>query len=213
MSSRVRTVLIDYGAGNLHSVAKALVTADLPIEIVRQPREDEQADVLILPGQGHFGQVAHDFAQSGFEPWVRRHLSEDRPFLGICVGLQLLMEGSDEAPGVKGLGVLPGWVKRFPAGGPSVPHMGWNQVHKVGDPPLLRGIQEGGHAYFAHSYYVEFGGDDFAGGWTEYGDVRFLSAVSRGALHATQFHPEKSQRMGISLLRNFGALARDGVPA
>lgn len=210
----MRTVLIDYGAGNLHSVAKALAAAGLPVSLVRTPREAEGADVAILPGQGHFGQVARMFAASGFEPWLRDHVQANRPFLGICVGLQLLMDGSDEAPGVPGLGILPGWVRRFPEAGPSVPHMGWNSVHRVGASPLLEGLPDGSHAYFAHSYYVDFAGrEGWTGGTTQYGDVTLLSTVSRGALHATQFHPEKSQRFGLYVLRRFADDARRWVEA
>ena len=205
----MRTVLIDYGAGNLHSVAKALTASGIAPDVVDDPAVAEGADVLVLPGQGHFGQVMRSFVTSGFEPLVRRHIAADRPFLGICVGLQLLMEGSEEAPDVPGLGVLPGRVRRFPADGPSVPQMGWNTVHKVGDPALLRGLPDGFHAYFANSYWVDFDEADLQGGRTRYGEVRFLSAVSRGALHATQFHPEKSQRVGLAILASFAALARD----
>jgi glutamine amidotransferase len=207
----VRTVLIDYGAGNLHSVAKALDAAGLPAETVADPDRAAGADVLVLPGQGHFGQVMDSFRASGFAPLVRDHLGADRPFLGICVGLQLLMEGSEEAPDVPGLGLLAGRVRRFPAGGPSVPQMGWNTVHKVGDPPLLRTLPDGFHAYFANSYWVDFDEPGLVGGRTRYGEVSFLSAVSRGAVHATQFHPEKSQRAGLRILRAFGETARRAV--
>jgi glutamine amidotransferase len=207
----VRTVLIDYGAGNLHSVAKALAAAGLPSETLADPGRAEGADVLVLPGQGHFGQVMGSFLASGFAPLVRDHLREDRPFLGICVGLQLLMEGSEEAPDVPGLGLLAGRVRRFPEGGPSVPQMGWNTVHKVGDPALLRTLPDGFHAYFANSYWVDFDEPGLVGGRTRYGEVSFLSAVSRGAVHATKFHPEKSQRAGLRILRAFGETARRAV--
>lgn len=204
----MRTVLIDYGAGNLHSVAKALVAAGLPAETVADPERARGAEVLVLPGQGHFGQVMRSFEASGFEPLVRDHLAAERPFLGICVGLQLLMEGSEEAPGVDGLGLLAGRVRRFPTGGPSVPQMGWNRVRKVGDPALLADLPDGFHAYFANSYWVDFDEPGLSGGRTRYGEVEFLSAVSRGAVHATQFHPEKSQRAGLRILRAFGRVAR-----
>lgn len=207
----MRTVLIDYGAGNLHSVAKALAAAGSPAETLDDPGHAEGADVLVLPGQGHFGQVMASFAASGFEPLVREHVAADRPFLGICVGLQLLMEGSEEAPDVPGLGLLPGRVRRFPADGPSVPQMGWNTVHKVGHPPLLATLPDGFHAYFANSYWVDFDEPGLTGGRTRYGDVDFLSAVSRGAVHATQFHPEKSQWAGLRILRAFGASARAAI--
>ncbi|MDZ7707691.1 MAG: imidazole glycerol phosphate synthase subunit HisH [Trueperaceae bacterium] len=204
----MRTVLIDYGAGNLHSVDKALGVAGLAAETVSDPAQADGADVLVLPGQGHFGQVMASFAASGFEPLVRAHVAADRPFLGICVGLQLLMEGSEEAPDVPGLGVLSGRVRRFPQDGPSVPQMGWNRVWKVGDPALLSGVPDGFHAYFANSYWVDFDEPGLVGGRTRYGDVEFLSAVSRGSVHATQFHPEKSQRAGLRILRAFGDAAR-----
>jgi len=207
----VRTVLIDYGAGNLHSVDKALAVAGLPAETVSDPSRAEGADVLVLPGQGHFGQVMASFAASGFEPLVRAHVAADRPFLGICVGLQLLMEGSEEAPDVPGLALLPGRVRRFPPGGPSVPQMGWNRVWKVGDPALLATVPDGFHAYFANSYWVDFDEPGLVGGRTRYGDVEFLSAVSRGSVHATQFHPEKSQRAGLRILRAFGDAARSAL--
>lgn len=209
----MRTVLIDYGAGNLHSVDKALAAAGLPAETVSDPRQAVGADVLVLPGQGHFGQVARSFAASGFEPLVRDHLAAGKPFLGICVGLQLLMEGSEEAPDVPGLGLLAGRVRRFPDEGPSVPQMGWNTVRKVGDSPLLRDLPDGFHAYFANSYWVDFDQPGVIGGRTRYGEVDFLSAVSLGAVHATQFHPEKSQRAGLRVLRAFGRSARRALGA
>jgi glutamine amidotransferase len=140
---------------------------------------------------------------------VRAHLAADRPFLGICVGLQLLLEASEEAPGEPGLGVLPGTVKRFPAGA-SVPQMGWNELHKVGDSALLQGIEDGAFAYFANSYYAEFETAD-VGAVTRYCGVSFLSAVSLGNLHATQFHPEKSQRVGLSILENFRGIAQGAL--
>ncbi len=216
----MRTVLIDYGAGNLPSVAKALAAAGVQVLRTDDPVQAADADALVLPGQGHFGQVMGAFRSSGFEAVVRAHLAADRPFLGICVGLQLLVDGSEEAPGVPGLGVLPGHVVRFPAGDVSVPHMGWNSLHPVGDAPLLEGVPDGAYAYFAHSYLVAFDGTDpsvdetapeRAGAVTCYGSTRFLSAISRGNLHATQFHPEKSQGVGLRVLANFAAAARAAV--
>jgi imidazole glycerol-phosphate synthase subunit HisH len=210
----MRTVLIDYGAGNLHSVEKALAAAGLPVLRTADPQLARDADALVLPGQGHFGQVMRSFAASGFEEVVRAHLRADRPFLGICVGLQLLTSGSEEAPGIDGLGLIPATVRRLAADGVSVPQMGWNQLARIGDTPLLEGVPEGAFVYFANSYVVEF--DDaaaLAGAATTYGRTRFLSAVSLGALHATQFHPEKSQAVGLRILRNFGRLAAASVRA
>lgn len=207
----MRVVLIEYGAGNVQSVAKALERAGLVPERHTDPAAAAGADALVLPGQGHFGQVAASFEASGFAPLVRDHVAADRPFLGICVGLQLLVDGSEEAPGAAGLGVLSGRAERFPEAGPSVPHMGWNHVRPMGRSPLLEGLADGFYAYFAHSYYVRFD-DAVAGGRTRYGDVTFASAVTRGNLHATQFHPEKSQRAGQAVLRNFADAVHAAVP-
>ncbi|HKI56081.1 MAG TPA: imidazole glycerol phosphate synthase subunit HisH [Longimicrobiales bacterium] len=209
----MRTVLIDYGASNLHSVERALQRAGLAAQRVADPGDAAGADVLVLPGQGHFGQVMRAFRASGFEPLVRAHVAAGRPFLGICVGLQLLLEASEEAPDVPGLGLLPGTARRFPAGTVSVPHMGWNQIARLRRPALLQGIDDGAFVYFAHSYYVAFDDLDVPGAVTEYGGVTFKSAISRGALHATQFHPEKSQAVGLRVLENFARLAADAVEA
>ena len=206
----MNVALIDYGAGNLHSVYKALSHSGEPhggrVVLTADPDEAAGADALVLPGQGHFRQVTEAFLASGFEPVVRAHLAAERPFLGICVGLQLLFEASEEAPGVAGLGALTGTVRRFPKG-VSVPQMGWNQVFKTGDPALLAGVPDGAFAYFANSYYAEFG-SDVPGAVTHYGGVSFKSAVSHGRLYATQFHPEKSQAVGLQILSNFWELVR-----
>ena len=210
----MRTVLIDYGAGNLHSVHKALLRSGLDVVVTPDPAEAADAAALVLPGQGHFGQVMNSFRSSGFEPVVRRHLDAARPFLGICVGLQLLMERSEEAPGVEGLGLLPGTVKRFPAGS-RVPQMGWNRLQRQGDSPLLTGVEEGAYVYYANSYYADLdltdAGTSLSGAYTNYAGVRFLGALSYGSLHATQFHPEKSQKVGLTILANFGRLVAAGV--
>ncbi len=209
----MNVVLIDYGAGNLHSVEKALLAAGVPVRRSADPEEAREARALVLPGQGHFGQVMRSFERSGFAPVVADHLASDAPFLGICVGLQLLTRGSEEAPGVPGLGVLDAEVRRFPAGAASVPQMGWNQLWPLGAPALLRGVPAGAFVYFANSYYVTFpAGAVPEGAETIYGATRFLSAVSLGRLHATQFHPEKSQAVGLQVLRNFGDVVRGDAP-
>lgn len=206
----MRTALIDYGAGNLHSVHKALVAAGLEVIVTADPAQAASADALVLPGQGHFGQAMGAFLASGFEPLIRDHLRRRRPFLGICVGLQLLMESSEEAPGVPGLGLLGGRVRRFDDSGGddgkvSVPQMGWNRLDRRGDPALLRSVPDGAYVYFANSYYVDFEAT-LPGATTRYGRITFLSALSDGPLCATQFHPEKSQRVGLAILGNFRAI-------
>ena len=206
----MKTALIDYGAGNLHSVHKALLRAGFDAVPTDDPAVAADAAVLVLPGQGHFRQVMEAFLSSGFEPVVRAHLAARKPFLGICVGLQLLMQRSEEAPGLPGLGVLQGTVKRFPRG-VSVPQMGWNQLHPQGRPPLLDGVAEGAFVYFANSYYVEFA-TNLPGATTRYGGVTFKSAVCDGPLNAVQFHPEKSQDVGLRVLKNFYDSVRESGP-
>lgn len=208
----MKLALIDYGASNLHSVHKALSHSGTPVTIASTAHEAADADALVLPGQGHFRQVMEAFLASGFEPLVRAHIAAGKPFLGICVGLQLLMQSSEEAPGTPGLGLLEGTVKRFPKGA-SVPQMGWNQIYKSGDPALLQRVPDGAFVYFANSYYADFSDARVPGATTEYGGVSFKSAVSHGTLFATQFHPEKSQGIGLTILETFCQLAQAQVPS
>ncbi len=202
------SVVIDYGAGNLRSIERALAVAGLSPRVVSDPAAVGEPDLLVLPGQGHFGQVARAFRVSGFESAVRDHVAGGRRFLGICVGLQLLLDGSDEAPGEPGLGLLPGWVRRFPRGAAPVPQMGWNRLTKGTDFPLLTGVASGAYVYFANSYYadVDLEHRPAASATTEYAGVSFLSAFSLGNVHATQFHPEKSQTVGLRVLANLAAV-------
>ena len=202
----MKTVLIDYGAGNLHSVHKALVASGFDVEVSNEPDRAAQADVLVLPGQGHFGQVIGAFLASGFEPVVQHHIQAQKPFLGICVGLQLLMRSSEEAPDVAGLGILQGEVRRFRGDDISIPQMGWNQFYSYKQPALLEGLPDGSFAYFANSYYVSMD-EDVAGATTTYGNTSFKSVISQGPLNATQFHPEKSQQVGLKILGNFRKIA------
>lgn len=202
----LRTIiaLIDYGMGNLASVWKGLERAGGDVKLTDDPRDVDAADGVVLPGVGAFGQCVHNLKDRGlFEP-VREAATSGKPFLGICLGLQVLFESSEEAPGVAGLGVIPGAVKRF-APGLHVPHMGWNQVRVVGDTPLLEGIADGDFFYFVHSYYPVPDHPDARATVTEYG-IEFTSSVRRGNLFASQFHPEKSQTKGLTILRNFVSL-------
>ncbi len=208
----MKTVLIDYGAGNLHSVYKALQKAGFSVLLTNNPDDAKDADALVLPGQGHFRQVMESFKRSGFESVVRSHLDANKAFLGICVGLQLLMESSEEAPGVPGLGAIKGQVRRFPDF-ESVPQMGWNQITSHGKPKVLEGIPDGAFVYYANSYYVTFDDETLPGATTTYSGVTFKSAVSKGSLNATQFHPEKSQRVGLKVLENFRRIAESHLSA
>jgi imidazole glycerol-phosphate synthase subunit HisH len=198
----MKTLLIDYGSGNLRSAAKALEVAGFDVQVSHDPKDAQDADALVLPGQGHFRQVMESFLASGFEDAVREHIGAQKPFLGICVGMQILFESSEESD-KPGLGVLPGRVRRFANLEKSrpVPQMQWNQLVPVGDSPLMRGLGDTSFAYFVHSYYAprEVAQD---GAVTNYG-LDFLSVISKGNVHATQFHPEKSQRVGLRLLENF----------
>lgn len=196
-------LLLDYGAGNIRSAHKALERAGLDVRLSRDPADVPGASALVVPGQGHFRQVMEAFSASGFEGPLRAALAAGTPLLGICVGMQILFEGSEEAPDTPGLGLLKGTVRRFEeAPGVRVPQMGWNSVDKVGDSPLLRSVPCPAYVYFANSYYVPLDAEVEAGGLSEYG-VPFWSAVSAGNIHATQFHPEKSGEVGLLILESF----------
>lgn len=198
------TLLVDYGSGNLRSAAKALERAGFEVKVSSTPQDVEEAQSIVIPGQGHFGQVMTEFKDSGFEGPIREALQAGLPILGICVGMQLLFEGSEESPEVQGLGLLPGQLKKFPRG-LAVPQMQWNTLQKVGECPILNGLTAESMAYFVHSYYVPEDGGVQSGALTDYG-VPFWSVVSQGNLHGTQFHPEKSQAVGLHILKNFRQL-------
>ncbi|THF88180.1 imidazole glycerol phosphate synthase subunit HisH [Deinococcus sp. KSM4-11] len=196
-------LLLDYGAGNVRSAAKALERAGMTVTVSADPADVPHADALVVPGQGHFRQVMEAFDHSGFHVPVLDAARAGTPILGICVGMQLLLDGSDEAPGVAGLGLVPGQVKKFDAAPDhKVPQMGWNGLELRGDPPLLRGLREGAYAYFVHSYYVPADVPVTDGALAHYG-VPFWAAFSAGNLHATQFHPEKSGAVGLGILERF----------
>ncbi|WP_161881592.1 imidazole glycerol phosphate synthase subunit HisH [Deinococcus alpinitundrae] len=202
-----QVLLLDYGAGNLRSAEKALVRAGMNVRVTDDPTELDGAAGIVVPGQGHFRQVMEAFDESGFREPLLSAVASGTPLLGICVGMQMLFDGSEEAPGVSGLKLIPGTVRRFTAQpGHKVPQMGWNSVQPVGDSPLLRGLPGSGggagHAYFVHSYYVPAEVPVDAGAITEYG-LPFWSVISQGNIHATQFHPEKSGALGLALLARF----------
>jgi imidazole glycerol-phosphate synthase subunit HisH len=208
--------IVDYGRGNLGSVEKAFVRVGTPAIVTQDPRAVDGADAVVLPGDGAFHDAMANLRQLGLLEPVRRALDGRRPFLGICLGYQLLFSTSEEFGEGRGLDVIPGTVRRFPAGR-KVPHMGWNRVWHGGALRLFDGIADGAHFYFVHSYFPEAQvGDCAAPGalrqaWCDYG-VRFAAAVETGSIYATQFHPEKSQKAGIRLLENFAAIVKDSHP-
>lgn len=209
--------VVDYGMGNLHSVAKALEKAGdggVRVSVSRDPEEIRAADRVVLPGVGAIGDCVGEMVRLGLDQ-VIREAAASKPFLGVCVGMQALLEMSAESGGTAALGILPGRVERFPADltdartgeALKVPHMGWNQVHQTVDHPLWAGIGQDERFYFVHSYYVVPADDALTAATTEHG-LTFTSAVARENLFATQFHPEKSQHAGLALYGNF--LAWDG---
>jgi len=189
----------------------------IPSVVTDDPRIVDEADAVVLPGDGAFHAVMDTLKQRGLLDAVRRAVDGTRPFLGICLGYQLLFTSSDEFGQGRGLDVVPGVVRRFPVG-QKVPHMGWNRVEHRGQLRLFDGVPDGAWFYFIHSYYPEARTADCATSgqgplkqaWCDYG-VRFAAAVELGRIYATQFHPEKSQRWGQRLLENFGAIVKEAA--
>ncbi len=200
--------IIDYGMGNLGSVTNACRFLDLSARVVTRPEEAEACPALILPGVGGFGDCMRHLREHGFAELVRDWIAEDRPLLGICLGLQVLFASSEESPEEPGLSILPGTVRRFAADtGHKVPQIGWNQIEVASaGHDLFAGIPDRSFFYFVHSYYVDCAAPDVVAGRTDYGHP-YTSAVVRGNLAAVQFHPEKSQELGLRLLRNFAQRA------
>ena len=205
-----QVAIIDFGMGNLRSVAKAVryVGGDaVDVCVTADPERIAAADRVVFPGQGAMGECMAQLGAHGLEPCVRRAVRE-KPFLGICIGLQVMMEESKEDGGTPALGVFPGRVTRFPRRDPAtgtrikVPHMGWNRVRHERTHPLWEGIGDGERFYFVHSYYVTPEDPGLAAGTSDYAG-RFTAAIAAGSLFAVQFHPEKSQRPGLRLLANF----------
>ncbi len=201
--SRPDVAVIDYGMGNLRSVLKAFEAAAGRARLVTRPSEIGSAEALVFPGQGAIVDTMRLLKDTGFDVAIRTWIAEDRPFFGICLGLQALFEHSEEGD-TPGLGVFPGRVKRFRLDSSyKVPHMGWNNVHFAhAQHPLLEGLSPEEFFYFVHSYHVETPLEDLAWGRTDYG-YPFVSAVKRGRCIATQFHPEKSQSKGLRMYANF----------
>ncbi len=207
-SESLKIVVIDYQSGNLRSVAKALETAGASATVTGDPALVDDADALILPGVGSGPAAMQSLRQRGLVEPLRRFARSGRPFLGICLGLQLLLDRTDEGD-APCLGLVPGRVKKLPAG-LKVPHMGWNSVKLSQEHPLFQDIPQDSHFYFVHSYYALPDDNAAVTGITDYG-LPFCSVYARDNLVATQFHPEKSGTIGLKIYRNFVALAAESA--
>jgi glutamine amidotransferase len=194
-------IVVDYGASNIRSVTKALEAVGGQAVVSSDYKKVGQADKIVLPGVGAFGKAAEALEVKGLTESLIQKIKEGIPFLGICLGLQLLFTKSDENPDDRGLSLIQGKVVRFPSG-LRVPHLGWNQVHQKGNSRLWKDIPDGEFFYFAHSYVVQSEAEETTAGITTYG-ISFISAISENSLWGTQFHPEKSQKWGLQMLRNF----------
>jgi len=195
--------VIDYGAGNLQSVVNAFKAIGASVSIVSSPQDLLSTTHLVLPGQGEFGDCADKLRASGLFDSIKDWIKQDRSFLGICVGYQLLFESSSESPDKPGLGVFKGSVRRFESKGLKVPHMGWNALSLTNPQlPLWKGLGEEPYFYFIHSYFPQIAQSQYTAGTCIYGE-KFDAAIAKGRVVATQFHPEKSQDAGLALLKNF----------
>ena len=202
--------IIDYDAGNLKSVEKALLYLGQDVLVTRDREKILSADKVILPGVGNFGDAMEKLKGYGLEEVIRETARQGKPFLGICLGLQLLFERSAEAPGVKGLGILKGEILRIPDREDlKVPHIGWNSLKLQNQGRLFAGLEEEPYVYFVHSYYLKAADPQIGKAVTEYG-VRIDASVESGNVFACQFHPEKSSRTGLKILKNFAELSSTG---
>ena len=197
--------IIDYGMGNLRSVEKAFAFLGHEVEVSHDPQSMAKAEKIVLPGVGAFGDAMQELHSRGLIDPLRRAIASETPFLGICLGYQLLFESSEESPGVEGIGILPGRVVRFPDT-VKIPHMGWNDARFERSHPVLEKVEEGAFFYFVHSYYVEPAEPSDCLTTTTYG-IDFASGASRGNLVAFQFHPEKSSSAGMLILDDFARMS------
>lgn len=197
--------VIDYGMGNVRSVEKALAHCGAEVEVTSDPSRIAAADHIVLPGVGAFGDAMEELGRRGLIEPIRELVAAGKPFLGICLGVQVLLDESEENPGVPGLGIVAGRVLRFQTD-LKVPHMGWNELKVRPQCPLFGGLGERPYVYFVHSYYVAPSNPEWVAATADY-DGEFVAAVGRGRCFATQFHPEKSQEVGLKILKNFIAIS------
>jgi glutamine amidotransferase len=203
--------IIDYNAGNLKSVEKALAYLGEPCMITRDFKDIRQADKVILPGVGAFGTAMEQLKKYELDKVIREVTDRNVPFLGICLGLQLLFEGSEESSGVEGLHILDGQILKIPEGdGLKIPHIGWNSLHLVNNGRLFAGIDEGACVYYVHSYYLKAKDEQIVKAVTEYGTT-IHGSVEKDNIFACQFHPEKSSAVGLRILQNFTKLPKGAV--
>ena len=193
--------VVDYGMGNLKSVLNAFSRLGADITVSGDPRVIENAQTIVLPGVGAFGRCMENLEAKGLAGAIKAHIEKGKRYLGICLGMQILFESSEEAPGVRGLGVIKGGVPRF-SGPVKVPHMGWNSINMVKKSQLFKAISPGDFFYFVHSFYCAPEDKSVIATTTDY-STPFASSVEKGTLFACQFHPEKSQKVGLQLLQNF----------
>ena len=199
--------VIDYGAGNIRSVVNAIVKLDYQPKVTSCPEDLLKARAVILPGGGAAGETMKNLEMLSMVAPIRQFISEGHPFFGVCIGLQILFDGTEEGSWHECLGVIPGQVKKLPAG-LKIPHMGWNQVKQVGSHPIFDGIPDEANFYFVHSYYAEPDDRSLVVGETSYG-VTMSSVIAKDNLIATQFHPEKSGEFGLRMYGNFIKLAME----
>lgn len=198
--------VIDYDAGNLKSVEKALSYLGEEAVVTREFKEILAADKVILPGVGAFGEAMGQLKRYGLDQVIREAVAQETPLLGICLGLQLLFEGSEESSGVEGLHILDGQILRIPdKEGLKIPHIGWNSLHLQNSGRLFAGVEEGAFVYFVHSYYLKAADEETVKASTEYG-TKIHASVEQGNVFACQFHPEKSSGVGLQILKNFAGL-------
>ena len=202
--------IIDYGMGNLRSVEKALQSLGADCSILSRPCTLDHYKGVILPGVGAFGDAMTNLRQNGWVEWIRETVKTGIPFLGICLGLQLLFNWSEEGEGGEGLNIVAGKVIKFSPGVGIIPHMGWNQLKIASDTPLLSGIDRDSYVYFVHSYYVVPDQAEVIAATTDYG-IDFVSAIVKDNIYGLQFHPEKSQAVGLRILRNYIEITRQGL--
>ena len=199
--------IIDYDAGNIRSVEKAMAKLGQEVWITRDRERIMNADKVILPGVGSFGDAMAHLREYNLVEVIKDVVAEKKPFLGICLGLQLLYESSEETPGVEGLGILKGKILKIPEQeGLKIPHMGWNSLHLQNDGRLFRGIEQNPYVYFVHSYYLKAGEEETVKATTEY-SVNIHASVEKDNVFACQFHPEKSGDLGFQILKNFAELS------